>query len=603
MKMIRYITPLLLVATIGLGSGSSYAQQTDTLRRSLKVMTSEEIKLSERSPQPFTLTAPPVYTVQPTSVAPPVLPGQSDLLRLYPVSATPALPPFSVRQSQLGYVDAAVGVQYNGYFALGIRPVQTSTNQLDLSLSGQMTRYTTDRHGIESTAREHLLSVSAGYQHRLEQSRWGINADYRYASSRYYGIYPLNVTQTSSPLVHAPATLLLHDLALSGAWHTARVESLWQVAILPTLDIFSAYSGGLADGLGVRQTREIAPRIAVVLSRELSQGWGALGLDAALSMYRRQSSSDASTAYLIGGTSLDGQSRSLIHLNPYWRNDGGGDAWTWGYRLGAQLIAYSQGGDTSGVRLAPDLHGHLSWMERWRADLTVSGNILPGDLRTHYREMPYLLADVPTRLTHRPISAALQLSGRILPQLTVELRAEYERLNDAVNYRPLALRPATMVAPTTLPFLGLSFVPVYGDGELMTLGGAVSYRHRGIWGIRTSLKQTSLSESLWGRPTTQLELAWQLNPSENWNVAVGYNLLSGIRFPGLSTSMDYATSPMSQMTELKALQVLHFTATYRIGQRWSLHADGQYSLNGDSERYIGYTPQRIACQVGASYTF
>lgn len=606
-------TNLFLGATLisALAFGTSLqAQQADTLRRSLVVLTSEETVLGERAPQPMSLLPPAVYRAKPTSSTPPPLAGRSDLIQLYPTGSAPELLDLGIRSRQMGYVDASLGLRYNGHLSAGFRPVNTAKDRLDLGLSGRFTRYTFTQEGVDNTIREHQLGASVGYTHEAARSRWGLGASYDHTATGFYGIavYSPEVVSARSEREVSSDRLDLHDVYLSGLWETKLSgDSPWRGSVKPSLRVVQGRFAPVDTKL-IR--RELIPSI------EASLGWArteqlGLGLDASLALYRITLDGEPLSRLPYGTAPEQEQHRSVIRLAPHLEGLLAGESLVWGYRAGFGFHAYRQA-STSGVLLTPDVSTYLSWREQWRADLSLSGGINANDLHSLSRNMPYLLIDQPTQMTRTPLRADFKLSGRILSQLTMELSARYERMINAVNYRPIGYKGYIPTDWMPIPsgdllrfpgYASIGFAPDHVDANVFSFGGNLSYRHAGLWGAKVNLRHTVLPDNLWGRPTTELSLDWQLRPDADWTVSIGYDLMAGIRYTPWAHRLEVSRSYAGELVELKALQTLRLAGAYSITKALSLRADGQLSLYSESQRYLGYQPQRITLNVGVGYTF
>lgn len=589
------------------------AQRADTLRRSLTVLTSEAIKLEPKQPTQLTLSPPVPFKAKLVTLEPVALAHRADVLRPDPLASMAQLPRMLAKSDQLGYIDGAVGLKYNGRIALGLRPINSLEQQLDLFLSSRLTRYAFANDIYAGKIRELGIALGGSYRQAMGASSLGIDASYRYDRGNYYGLYTsagvadrLALSpETASSLTDTPLIANRVNVGVR-VTSTEPLDNGWEYAVAPRLKVTIAKGANVAM-IG-KQYSEISPSVDLTLFKAIGTDGMAVGIDLGAEAHIHSDAGAEYTGGVFSSSYTSYTNKSILSIAPYWRISGGSrDHLLYGLVIGARGYLYRQL-QSSGMHLAPNVSGYMHWGNAWQLQLDVVGNVRANSLEQMLGEMPYLHIGPDTRITRIPISVRLGLSGRIAPNLTLELSGQYQRLRDALSYVALAhatdyptpLSTPLSPAPSTAHY-ALGFAPAHADGTIFSIGSALSYRQDGLWSMRVGADYHSHSASLTGRPSIVLSAVWQCHPTDTWDLSLGYEMQAGIKY-GLLT---YETSaPASAPTQtLKPLNVLKGTATYRLGDRWSITGQGQFVLSSSSQLYLGYQPQRVAFSLGASYRF
>lgn len=600
MKYQRYTTALALML-LGLGSHTLEAQKADTLRRSLTVLTSEAIELSEVRPQTFAMPSLPIRKAQAMNTDPSALGHRSDLLRPNPLATLASLPHLLPSTSKLGYVDASLGLKYNGSLSIGVRPIQRHGEQLDLAASGRLTHHSITPRELGVDIRELALGVGGRYERKSATHQLSIGAQYDYDKHNYYGLYPVEgySSSISNSLVEEIDKLVGSNLITNQVRLFVDTRSLvagrggWQYHLTPEL-VYTQAQGMQVYASPDYRTGELAPSITLGLSRLLGEAMQA-GVDIKGRMLFYSNDDAIDKAVMSMTTGFD--NRTFIHLSPYWAvSSSETDELRYQLRLGVALDSYRKG-DKSKWQIAPEVEGSLSWAE-WSLRGKVYGDVLANSLGEMLREMPYMQVGLQAMPTARPLVVDLQLRGSISPQVALELSAGYQKLRDALNYIPLA-HEADAIYSTSLTsrVFGVSFVPEYvTSASILTAGGALTYRHDGLWGLTLKGMYQHLSEELLSRPSLTLGVSWQWIASDRWDASIGYDLTSGIKYARVAEQSR-------QIETLRPMQVVSARGAYRISPLLSLRADAQYQIGSEGRLYPFYQPQDFVFNLGATLTF
>ncbi len=599
MKHQRYITAIAL-ALLGLGYTTAQAQKADTLRRSLTVLTSEAVELGEQRPQTFVLPALPMRKAQAINTTPSPLGHRPDLLRPSALGTLAPLPELLPTATSLGYVDALLGLKYNASLSVGLRPLQRRGEQLDLLAYGRFTHHSISPTELGVDAREQAFGISGFYQRSSASRQFALGAEYEYGKHNYYGLLPLGSPYTTqTQLLPAEVDGLMGlNLKTNQVRLVLDTRSLtpgrdgWQYHLTPRL-VYTQASGVVSLVSPDYRTGELAPSIALGLTRSLGEVMQA-GVDVEGRMLFYSNDDALGRSVLTMTTGFD--NRTFIRLAPYWAMASEAGSLRYQLRLGLAIDSYRKG-DRSRWQIAPNLEGTLSWQD-WSLQAKVYGDVVTNSLAEMLGEMPYLQVGLQAAPTARPLVASLQLRGSVSPSLALELEAGYQKLRDALNYIPLP--HDAELGTTTYPLartLGVSFVPeTIASASIATLGGALTYRHDGLWGLTLRGQYQHLSEGLLARPSLTLGVSWQWLASSRWNASLGYDLTSGIKYVSLAS--------LSRTEEtLRPMQVLSARGAYRISQRLSIKGDAQYQIASEGRLYPYYQPQQFVFNLGATYTF
>lgn len=596
----RYISvTACILALLGATSITASAQKADTLRRSLTVLTSEAIELSEQRPHTFVLPSLPIRKAQTIGTTPRALGHRSDLLRPNPLGTLASLPSLIPSSPRLGYVDASLGLKYNGALNIGLRPIQRDGEQLELAASGRLTRHKIAPSELGVDVRELAIGLGGQYERKSTSHQLLVGAQYQYDKHNYYGLLPSGPYSTS-PHTSVEEVEKLMDLNLTTNQIRLFLDSRslaagrggWQYHFTPSL-IYTQANGVQALVSSDYKTGELAPSVSLGLKRSFGETMYA-GLDVEGRMLFYSNDDDADKLVQTMRTGFD--NRTFIHLTPYWSIASEVDGMRYQLRLGLALDSYRKA-DQSKWQIAPEIEGMLSWAN-WSLGLRVYGDVQTNSLGHMLREMPYMQVGLQAMPTARPIVADLRLRGSVSPSLAMELSVGYQKLRDALNYSPLPHSLGTNLSGYPLPYrLGVSFIPEHvASTHLFSVGGALTYRHSGLWGLTAKALYQHLGEGLLSRPSLTLGVGWQWLASDRWSASVGYDLTSGIKYATLANLTR-------SIETLRPMQVISARGGYRISQYLSVKADAQYQVASGGMLYPYYQPQEFVFNVGAILSF
>lgn len=626
------ISPLLrLSLSVALGvlsitaASSQTAQsnrQADTLRRSLKVMTSQEARLSSKAPMSVALSAPKVYTAEAQPFAPKPLAKLTEPVQVSPLSSMTPLPSLYAKSEQLGYLSASLGLLYNARFGAGIRPLNTKTDMLDLHLSGYWVHNDERAEYPALDIREQSLGAEAEYKHIGSQTLWSIRAGYDWARQLRYGLVRgLNdKTPTSGELALWDEVKRTYwtsqQFRLSGLVQSNPEQSrLWHYQITPQFNL---------SRLG--EITEVNPALSIGFDHKL-QGYGKLRLDlqtalffynnARIKAHNEPDAPETNSAY--------------IQLSPSWMIDGVESGFAWGAQLGLGLAATRvEAEERSPLLLYPKIDAYINWSDSWLLRAEIDGGIRPNGMAQHYRLYRQMYMLNQPEFTRVPLHTKLSLKGLIKPNFALEIFGGYELLRNVEDYAllsrlytPIHSTMATnnLNASATPPSHSFAIIEgykrFYRDGALThhwQLGGSLAYTFYHAytfsvgakvdgWKLNDDLTATPeiayVSSALSGRPTFTLESNVRYRPSDVVEVNVGYRILAGIKYP----SMVSKHAELANEAQLNNFNCFTFSANYRPHKQWTVTLDGQYAPDTHPSLILGYRLQPFTFNLGFGYTF
>lgn len=579
--ILRGIGILGLVAQLTALEGQ--AQRTDTLRRSLTIMTTEQVKLGEQQPLSFTLAPPPAYQAPHVQSEVMRLPERSDIFALRPLSLLAPLPQMLGRNTnQKGYLELDLGLRYNGSARAGIKLVNTDRLRLDVSAWGEGTRYDFAQATYEVPIRELRWGAQAHMDYVARRTRITANLSHSYQRHNLYGLSITPPKLSAEELARLFGTNLELSTTELGV-HIASSQPSdrgWFYRIAPHVSFSRA--SGVNKEYQVDNGTELLSKLAVGVWR--MKGATQFGIDFEGSVYNYNNTAPAESL-ICGGPSkiVPYTIKSLAIASPYWRIAKRTDKLRYGAKLGVGVSMYNQRA-TSGLQIGADIEGYLRWHNGWGLALGVGQALRPNGVVELARSMPYMHLGHDALMTRIPLFVKAEVLGRLSPHWILDLSAEYQLLRDAINFLPEVHTRLNSYVDGELGFLPHNIA----RGHQTIVKGGVSYRHAGLWDVRAELLHRELSQGLWGRPINELTLGWQWHATRAWRAGLEYKLLAGIRYPEV---------------ELKPLHTLSLMGNYRLTSRWGIRASAQMNINAEGKRYLGYTPQRFIVMVGASYVF
>lgn len=595
------------------------AQQApaDTLRRSLKVMTSQQTRLEVRRPLGFELPAPKVYTAEPARFQPVVLRDDASPKGLSPLGALPPLPRLYSKSSQLGYVSAALGLKAQARLNAGLSPLHTDRERLDLNLSGHWSDYQEVGELLPHTMRDRGLGVSAEYSRQGKHSMLDVWANYRTDLLRRYGLIKDQLTRTLTELEIAHWDGLrrqlqsLHHLELGLELSSLGHESRrWHYHLAPRFT-YTAHS----------PLTEISLGVDLGFKHKLPE-YGHLLLD-----LRTQAAAYKGVDLLDGGalsrSSNIGNNNSYLQISPSWLIEGIGHTTRWGTQLGIGFTAIrTERQEQIPLLLWPKIDAYLSWGKGWRLRAEVDGGVSTNTLAERYRRNMALVlhSTQAPQFTRIPLRTHLGLTGLLKPNCAIELFAGYERLRGVEDY---LLNIGTYVYgqfPTHQEseyYIVDGYMPLYRDTaptHHYQIGGSVAYTFYRTYTFKVGLKghrwqiedgfmlpdHTLLHYPLSARPKLELETEVQYRPNDRLSLTVGYEVLSGI---GYRFALNQPTRYQTMYRELPALSFFRLAGAYRVADRWTVTLDGHYAPGSNPSRVLGYMVQPFGLNIGFGYTF
>lgn len=552
------------------------AQQADTLRRQLQVLTSEEIQMEPRLPLGLVPTAPagqPVKVLQfrPRPLDRQQAPGISPLRQLTPLSGLDST-------AQIGYAELAGGLRYNGYLNAGLRPLNGKHSVLDLAIRGQLTNYQVSDDPASSrygTIKEHRLQIGASYLWRRQHGNsLEFKVNYKLTGNNYNA--------------QEDAHIRAKHFRFEASWANPDApDSLrWHYRITPYLTQTHAQD----KILGVEGWKHKEYQV------------GAKG-EVSYRLREQHQAGFSSEVYYLNGNRHEERtvhqdrwwyypSMFAFRFAPYFQLS---PSSSWSLLVGLGLDIYNKA-DVSHALVSPQVALSVRLGRSWILLWTAEGGVDPNGLNDLLEQMPYLRLNVGASATRRPVDTRLKLSGLIAPNFQAEAFARYAEYKDGVDFvwDKMSYTPT----PPAPAYVGYYVAPVAGDGKLLSFGAKAAYRFANAFTLSGQLTYSKWTDDLYGNPSLEARTELVYKPTERFELRAGYSLIAG-------TKLDVFEQNQlsSDLISLPAYSSLRLGTSYRLARAWTLTAWGHFVPNADATLYYGYTPQRVAANLGLSYTF
>lgn len=585
----------------------------DTLRRSLKVMTTQENKLEVRTPMGFTLSTPKVYTAERQHFSPSALTRLDAPVQVGALTSLAPLPTLMGKSGQLGYLSGALGVRYNARLEAGVRPINTQTDYLDLRLNGRWTHYNPSGELLEQPIKEQSWGLGADYFRQSGNMRWRLSTSYQQDHQNFYGllIKQQNVAHTDQEISawRALKDDMWHRHYLQIGGSISSIEATkrnWHYHFAPSL-------AWVKQG----ELKELNPKVELRLGRTLSD-YGRLNLDFKAEGLLYLFDRELSVGEPDRKKSLND---SYIQISPSWQIDGVEERFDWGILVGLGLASFQSSDDDKNLMLLwPRLDAHIGWSESWLLSAKIDGGVRSNGLISHALRLPRMPLLNESELTRIPFSSRLALSGLILPNFSLELYASYELMRNVEDYvmqgRALSSDFGSLPMSNEIYSIG-GYKRFYRDAaptHHYEFGAALAYTfYRAYtfkvaarshqWRIKDGVALPSGEElhyPLSGRPNFELEASVHYRPNGYTDLSVGYQVQTGL---GYRANLTYSNGVRTEFVDLPTFGVFSLSGAYRVGKRWTLTLDGQFAPGEQPSWVLGYPVQPFVANVGCTYTF
>lgn len=535
------------------------AQQADTLRRELRVLTSEDVVISKQHPLSVNHTAPQVRRVSIPPFKPFSLKGER-LVSISPIKLLNRPPQSSLSEKQLGYIELTGGFLYNASLSAGVRPLNNDRGTLDIHFDGSYTSY---RTSLAHNATERNLNLSSAYLAKLNNhNRLDISLGYRQQRHNYNGILLGSRLQT-------------HALSLEVQLHNEhQTKKAVDYSLMPYVEFLQAQSLIPSSSIDLRPS-ELLIGVKGILQKPLTR---LISLGGQADVYTLIGADGGS-----GASSFSYPSMTMFHLTPYmiFHQEG-----SWSAKVGADISLYNQN-QKSHINLSPNATVRVGAPDKWQIQLVASGGIEPNGLSSLLAHNPYLALSKGVAPTRKVVDARLSVSGFILPELSLKGFIGHSYYINPVNF--IANRSFDGLT-TFLPESKL-------DATLSTIGGQLAYRIRNKVTLSAEIASHSWSSHMTGRPTLTGDIKLSYRPLESLEVNAHYTLHHGI----LQGVLEHgSTTPI--LYNQPTYSFFALGANYRLSSSWSFQASG-HILPSSAILYYGYEPQRFSLNLGASYRF
>lgn len=565
---------LYTLCLLAWGGQQIHAQQADTLKRQLRVLTEQEELISERSPMELPVKLPQRKATESIALQPLSLKAYKPEYDLPLLNSLSPLQAFYDRGKQGGYIQAGLGLKYNAYLSAGLGLIQEQNRDWRLHFDGRYTRHQFSNYEQPSTIREQAFKLSSTYRNTLDTGlQLQVVGNVSHQAYNYYGASYLG----ASPAISPEPTMRISqgDIALSFGNLKAYKQAI-------------AYQ--FTPRISYMQVQGLSPINRNHQAKELS-----LGIDGTFRYFlTKQHYINLDTkglSYIYPKSSnsniYDYNNRSSITFRPYWHYHSD-EVTDWGIELGLSLDLYKQGGEQEAL-FSPYAQAYLKFNPEWLLRLQMSGGIQANSLSQMLGEMPYLVLGEDSRATHIPIDARLAIEGMLNDGLKLEAFGRYTQYQKALNY---AISP-----------LG-AFTPELADGSCLQFGVGMSSHFSNYFTIKGQAlynhwsKNPAKEVSLYGRPTAEWHIEGTYRPLKTIELLAGIDMLYGIQ------QRVIATSPNSESrVNLPSLSTLHLAASYHLAKQWSIGLRGHFNANAQGSKYYGYQAQRLSATFVVAYKF
>lgn len=601
--MRQYIVVPALTLSLGLVA-NMYGQQADTLKRQLQIMTSEDIVLSERKPQPLLLSAPrPSKASRIQLVAEPLL-SRMPALSLEPLTTLVAPAPYYNRGGQRGYLELAGGLRYNAYLAAGLRAIDRKDTQLDIFTSGLYSNYRLNSYDLERQAREQRLSLGVDYGTTLTSGvKLALAGGIKHNKYNYYGYLPDQSSFTPEEL----SSVIAKPELQRNTFHAALSLGPSKASGGLNYDFNPSIAYSQVAGLGGWEQKRSANELHLGIDGKLSYGLDKLG-DVIVDVSANSYTYNNSATRLAGAVGHTYSNKSLLRLSPYWHYERSQQDVDWGLKLGLGIDMYNEY-EFKGGLITPRAEAYLNFDRNWQVNLSATGGVRANSLTQMLDEMPYLRILRNAHATRIPLDLKLALRGLLNPAVELNAKLQYTKYKGAVNYLAIGTYspvPADMYI--TVPIEPINhqagFTPEQADGSVVRLSagataqlspyvrlaGQATYNH---WSQTNSVTP---EPTLYGRPKFLLNAELTYRPNQNVELTGGYSLRSGIQ-QRVATKMNITMLKMADLSQL------NLSVAYHINKAWTLNGAMHFVQNAKAEVYYGYTAQRFSAVLGIHYRF
>lgn len=564
--------PYIIALSLGTSLLAS-AQQADTLRRQLRVLTHQDEEIAERQPLALNYELPKAKVVNPLTPSPSSLRPYMPALSLEPLSMLSPLKDFYNRDKQRGYATVGAGLQYNAYLATAWRAIDAPKQILDIQLAGHYTDHRLVNYDRERSLREQALMLGGDYKHSYDTGfELQVGAKFRHDKHNYYGY----IEPTASQANVATPYLQTNQLRLYASIGQSKPQ-LYSLAYRFKPYMQYTQASGIAAYDGEDKGRELQLGIEGELRYAFEQEHY-LGLDvvARSYSYNQAQSQNSKQGY---------QNGSSLSLKPYWHY-ASSDSFDWGVSAGASLNFYTQG-EERGISITPYAEAYAKFSKALALRLDLGGGVQLNSLSRMLGEMPYLAMGVQTKPTLTPIDAKLSLDALLSPDLELKTFLAYTKHRAAVNY--------------LYTEQGL-FVPEYADGSVWRLGGQVIYRFAPTFNLRGQASYNHWSKNaegltkLYARPRVELLAELTYRPWQNVECILGAEIKQGMD-QALVTPNGIKREP------IPAISLFRLSANYQVHPKWTLGATAHLLSDRLATPHYGYLSQRFTTTLFLTYKF
>lgn len=537
------------------------AQQTDSLKRQLYVLTDQQEETTEKTPLPFEIKLPLKSKKTKMLLTPIPIKPFAPSIYINPLDNLNKPKPFYSDKKQKAYINLGLGLFYSANLDGAWRLSDEVKQTWDIYFDALYFQHKLLTNKIEQSIKTEQLNLISTYKRNLNDDLLlEINTGYERGIYNYYAYINSQKEGGNSPKLNQNGVSL--DLLLSNI----NKSRLINYTVVPHFSFVS--TDGLFRLISNTSIREFE-----------------FGLNAQFNYnYSEEKSKQIGLNLRLDSYTQNKEILSLVHLRPYWKALVLPQL---AVNLGVNLDMYRQREDKG---LLPSIYLDVMAQAHRRCSVKfhLNGEVKANRLSKVLKRMPYLDLDVPLWITSIPIDAQLKITTLLQSNLAFNLLASYIQYRNEFNF--LFLEPWNIYKATQT------------NSQVMSLGLNLNYRPTKVMTLSLAgrynkyMPNSSHDLSLYGRPKLELLLKGNYRPQKNLEFLGGIDIKTGIK-----QKIDNTISNRSFISSLPALTVIHLGVNYQITKRWSFGASTYAYSDSKATPYYGYLPQRVGLKSEFCY--
>lgn len=140
---------------------------------------------------------------------------------------------------------------------------------------------------------------------------------------------------------------------------------------------------------------------------------------------------------------------------------------------------------------------------------------------------------------------------------------------------------------------------------VLNIRGELSFKFTDLYTLGAQLDlyryELTLLQEAWHRPTWELKINNQFNPTDKLFIQANLYLMGGVKAQGQIELMQKHMDP--QVVDLKTIANIQLKADYKISNRFAVFVEGNNLANGANMRWLNYPVRGIQVRGGVSFKF